>query len=232
MLIGIFIPALKTSAETPPKGKCTVSLADKTIESESTTTFEECKAKRVDGVKYSSWEQGSASTYTLLAPLPCPDNQDGSANPNCSKDGKLTTFDPAQPNNLSSYLNLMIRIFIGICAVLSMIMIVTGGLEYMTSELAHTKEAGKERIIQAILGLVIALGAYVLLFTINPDLLKGDPQIEDISVTATIKPAVQSAPLGTCEYYAGDNNTDLTVDITTEMACRRMGNFISWVKNP
>ena len=42
----------------------------------------------------------------------------------------------------------------------------------MTSELISSKEAGKERITHALLGLLIALGAYALLFTINPELLK------------------------------------------------------------
>ena len=50
-------------------------------------------------------------------------------------------------------------------------MIVMGGMEYMTSELVHSKEAGKEKIVHALLGLVIALGAWALLNTINPNLL-------------------------------------------------------------
>ena len=107
--------------------------------------------------------------YQLLAPLPDPNNIN-----QLKKE-----IDPA--SGLGDYLNLMIKIFIGLCAVLSVVMIVVGGLEYMTSELSHTKEAGKEKIAHAILGLIIALGAYALLYTINPDLLKSDlcvyPQI-------------------------------------------------------
>src|SRR3989344_3148463 len=72
----------------------------------------------------------------------------------------------------------MIRIFIGLCAVLAVIMIVIGGIEYMTSELVSSKEQGKEKIQGALLGLLIAVGAYALLNTINPDLLNTNVKID------------------------------------------------------
>ncbi|MSU44746.1 hypothetical protein EXS45_01010 [Candidatus Nomurabacteria bacterium] len=100
------------------------------------------------------------TNYQLLAPLP-----GAGGTP-------LKEVNPRE--GLGNYLNLMIKIFIGLCAVLSVVMIVIGGIEYMTSELISSKEAGKERIRNALLGLLIALGAYALLFTINPDLLKSD----------------------------------------------------------
>jgi hypothetical protein len=79
-----------------------------------------------------------------------------------------------QPNSLGRYLNPMITVFIGICAVLAVIMILMGGIQYMGSELISSKEEGKERIRNAIFGLILALGAYTLLYTINPNLLKSD----------------------------------------------------------
>ena len=41
----------------------------------------------------------------------------------------------------------------------------------MTSEVISGKEAGKETITHAILGLLLALGAFLILNTINPKLL-------------------------------------------------------------
>src|SRR3989338_8816730 len=105
--------------------------------------------------------------YHFLAPLPC---EPGT--PDCDSSGKLITFYPAGENKIGGYLNVMIRIFIGICAVLAVIMIVVGGIEYMMSELISNKENGRHRITGAIFGLVLALGAWTLLNTINPDLLK------------------------------------------------------------
>ncbi|MFZ2205677.1 MAG: L,D-transpeptidase family protein [Minisyncoccia bacterium] len=111
----------------------------------------------------------------LYAPVPIPGaggsvNTDTTYTPLASLPG-LEKFDSAKANSFGDYLNILIRLFIGICAVLAMIMIVIGGIEYMTSEISGHKEEGKERITNAIFGLIIALGAYALLFTINPQLL-------------------------------------------------------------
>lgn len=103
----------------------------------------------------------NTSAYTLLEPI--------------GNSGK--TFDAGNEHALGNYLNTMIRLFIGICAILAMIMIVIGGLEYMTSELISSKEHGRERITNAIFGLLLALGSYALLNTINPDLLIVEPKI-------------------------------------------------------
>ncbi|MBU0999395.1 pilin [Patescibacteria group bacterium] len=104
---------------------------------------------------------GCSCTYVLLAPLP-DDNGE-----------TIDTFDPTAEGSgaLGDYLNIMIKLFIGICAVLAVIMIVMGGIEYMTTELISGKEAGKERILHAIFGLLLALSAWTLLYTINPNLL-------------------------------------------------------------
>ncbi|TSC77977.1 MAG: Uncharacterized protein G01um101424_111 [Parcubacteria group bacterium Gr01-1014_24] len=130
-----------------------------------------------------------ASSYILLAPLPCAEGT-----PGCI-DGKLKTFNPEQKDSagkstaLGTYLNLMIKIIIGLAAVLSVIMIVVGGLEYMTSELISSKEEGKKRILGAIFGLLLALGAYALLNTINPDLLSTDIKIDQATITVTLDEA-------------------------------------------
>ena len=123
-------------------------------------------------------------TYTLLAPLP------GMGNNN--------TFNPATTGALGNYLNIMLKLFIGICAVLAVIMMVLGGIEYMTSELPGMKEAGKSRITNAIFGLVLALLAWTLLYTINPNLLKSDLNIPNADLTVAgnnsiyVKPAADS----------------------------------------
>lgn len=110
------------------------------------------------------------TTYTPLAPLP------GLGNAICKdKDGKdvacIETNPKIQSCPFGNYLNIIIKLILGIAGVLAMIMIVTGGIEYMISDLVSSKEAGKETITHAILGLLIALGAYMILNTINPQLL-------------------------------------------------------------
>ncbi|MEK7564552.1 MAG: hypothetical protein AAB510_03245 [Patescibacteria group bacterium] len=115
------------------------------------------------------------TSYKFLQPLP-------------GTDGKLlTSFDPEDPNALSKYLNLGMQLFIGICAVLAVVMIVMGGMEYMTSELPGNKADGLEKIQHAILGLLLALGSWVILYQINPDLLNLDIGIEETTLTVEIK---------------------------------------------
>ena len=121
---------------------------------------------------------GCSCTYVLLAPLPNPDG--GTTKPD---------FDPTGTGGgaLGGYLNMMIKLFIGICAVLAVIMIVVGGIEYMTSELPGLKSEGKDRIVQAILGLLLALGAWTLLNTINPNLLDSSlSSLKDVTIDVTV----------------------------------------------
>ncbi len=195
-LLGIFSLVTRANAQTEPLGTCTY-----------TDSFGNPQniwnVKKSDCTGAKTW---SSNGYQLLAPLPCENTSPGCVN------GKLINFNTAQPNNLGVYLNMMITIFIGVCAVLSVVMIVIGGIEVMTSELAHTKQAGKERIENALLGLLIALGAYALLFTINPDLLNSDinaPKVTAPAVAPTVAvctpPQVQEGgtcvPVGTCQWY-------------------------------
>jgi hypothetical protein len=69
---------------------------------------------------------------------------------------------------------MMMKLIIGLASVMAVVMIVIGGVEYMTSDLVFSKESAKQRISEAVLGLLVALGAYALLNTINPDLLQTD----------------------------------------------------------
>lgn len=148
----------------------------------------------------------ATSTYELLAPLPC-DPKTGA----CDKDGKFSEFDPSDADGglISRYLNILIRIFIGICAVLAVMMMVIGGLEYMTSALPGNKESGKDRIKGAIFGLLLALGSWTLLNQINPNLLNTEMrnltgvevtvQLEDEGVLANEN---APAPTGNLEAWA------------------------------
>lgn len=128
----------------------------------------------------------AGSGYHLLAPLP-------SVGPD---------FDPTDDTALGKYLNLMITVFIGLCAVLAVVMIVIGGIEYMTSELLSSKAAGRERMTNAVLGLLIALGAYALLYTINPDILQTDlKSLTQATLTVTSVDKPQGCTNGTCGGY-------------------------------
>jgi amino acid transporter len=72
---------------------------------------------------------------------------------------------------LSNYLNSLYKLGVAAAAGLAVIMVIWGGVEYITAVAGEGKSGGKERITSAILGLLLALGSYIILNTINPDLL-------------------------------------------------------------
>lgn len=103
------------------------------------------------------------------------ENVDTTFKPLVRLPGMPESFDTApsaeNPCPFGSYVNMIIKVLLGLYAVLAVIMIVKGGIEYMTSEISSSKEGGKRSITNAILGLAIALSAYLIINTINPRLL-------------------------------------------------------------
>ncbi len=77
----------------------------------------------------------------------------------------------SDPNLLVSYLQGAISTFIAILALSSVIVIAYSGVEYTASGLSDKKQRAKERIWHAIWGLVLALSSYLILHTINPELV-------------------------------------------------------------
>lgn len=125
--------------------------SDPANESKGYDTLSECTAARKDDTA----KKISATCYTkykLLAPIPGFDNVRNST-------------------SLSDYLSTIYNLGLGIAAALSVVMIVIGGIKYATSEVVSSKEDGKQTIQNAIFGLVLALGSFVIIQTINPDLL-------------------------------------------------------------
>jgi hypothetical protein len=106
------------------------------------------------------------------------------------------------PTNIGEYFNTIFNIAIGICAVLAVIMMIIGGVQYMGVESIFGKTKAKEQITSAIFGLLIALGAFALLNTINPALLGGGGvTIEQVSAE------IDEELVPWTEYQSGDNVT-------------------------
>jgi hypothetical protein len=87
---------------------------------------------------------------------------------------KLLQTLPTGQNTVPSieqYLAWIFPWFIGFCALLSVVMIAWGGLEYILSELPYAKTDAKGKIEAAIGGLLLALVSWLILYTINPEIL-------------------------------------------------------------
>ena len=104
-----------------------------------------------------------AVEYQLLAPIP----EAG------------FTSNPA--NNFGSYAASLIRLIIGAATVLAIIMFIFGGFAYMTSESLSAKGAGRETMMNAVGGLVLLLASYLILNTINPNLLNLNLNINKVA---------------------------------------------------
>ena len=137
------------------------------------------------------------ASYNLLAPLKNP--FDGTDLKNIPVGGE---------NALGNYLNVIIRLGIGLAAVLAVVLIVMGGIQYMTTELMSGKQEGIHKMTNAVLGLLVALGAYLILYTIDPALLKIEPTIPKTELQY-VEDAPQAAVDGKYTYNApGDVPAD------------------------
>jgi hypothetical protein len=78
---------------------------------------------------------------------------------------------------LGDFLNASFKLGLAVAATLAVIMITIGGLQYMTTDSIYGKTEGRDKIQDAITGLLIALLIWLILFTINPNLLNFDIKI-------------------------------------------------------
>lgn len=100
----------------------------------------------------------------------------GSAFAQSSNDAQLCGSDPLSnlfcAQDLSQMVNGAFQISISLGAILAMLRIGYAGYLYMGSDFWSNKQHAKEVFRDAIIGLLILLAIYLILFQINPDILK------------------------------------------------------------
>lgn len=84
--------------------------------------------------------------------------------------------------SLVTYLQQMFTFAVGLASVLAVVMIVIGGIQYMTSEVVTDKSDAVKKIQGAVLGLLLAISSVLILKTINPDLLNLDVIKDGVTV--------------------------------------------------
>lgn len=124
-----------------------------------------------------SWDQ-----YTPLAPLPGTTNEEGTT-------------------DIQTYLPGVFKLAIGIAGVLAVLMIIIGGVEYITTDAIQGKSEGKARIQNALWGLVLVLVSWILLYTINPKLTVFNLNVE--TTTSTNQDGGQTSEN---DDYSGDES--------------------------
>lgn len=106
----------------------------------------------------------TSGDYTVLAPLPCIEG----GGITCDKgNGSLQ-----ETVSFKTYVQYTINLLIGLSAVVAVVMIVWGGIEYMFTASFTGKKMGLEKVTHAIYGLVLILTSYIILRTIDPRLVE------------------------------------------------------------
>jgi len=105
--------------------------------------------------------QAQSAEYHLLAPIP-----------QLTKDGGDTT-------DTATYIPGLFKLAIALAGVLAVIRIIYAGIIYMTTDAFTGKSSAKSKIWDAIWGLLLAIGAWTILNTINPKILNFDLNISN-----------------------------------------------------
>lgn len=101
--------------------------------------------------------------------------------------GAVTTLD------IGDYIAKVYNYGVTIAGILAGVMFVVGGFQYLTAGNSGRVAKAKERIKDAIIGLLLVLGAYVILNTINPDVL---------SLQMPKVPLVKKKLYVACQYFS------------------------------
>jgi hypothetical protein len=72
--------------------------------------------------------------------------------------------------DFAGFFNYLLKTVIGLAGILAVLMIVIGGIQYVSTDSWSGKDSGKKRIQAALGGLLLALSSYLILNTIDPSL--------------------------------------------------------------
>ena len=107
----------------------------------------------------------------------------------------LTDIDTTATNtDLAVFFNNLYKYLIGLAAVLAVIEIVWGGLQISTQDSISKQGEGKERIQQAIIGLILVLSPVLVFSIINPSILNLSLNLPPIDLTVPQTPQASTQP--------------------------------------
>jgi hypothetical protein len=115
-------------------------------------------------VLFGNFAHATEIQYNLLAPLPGGSNQ--------------VSGDQA----FSTYARQAFAVALSAAAILALLMLVVGGIQYLGSAESPSRLSdAKDRIWNALIGLVLAVAAWLILNTINPALVSGDFNLPSVN---------------------------------------------------
>jgi len=97
---------------------------------------------------------GTAGSYELISPI-----------------GNISSIKDQDPAGLSGFINLLIKIAIAMAGAIAVVIIIVNGIQYMGTGSVWEKGESKAKMGTAIGGIILLLCSYIILYTINPDLV-------------------------------------------------------------
>lgn len=139
---------------------------------------------------------------------------------------------------LTEYIPGLFNLLIGLGIAFAVVNVFIGGFQYMSSDAFQKKQDGRQRIENAIKGLLLVASAWLILYTINPNLLKFNLEINTIQTTQVggtlqVPPGSSpSLPSGTGNYCYNCqtvNDSGLTLSTNARNSCsnRSEGCFLN-----
>lgn len=112
---------------------------------------------------------------------------------------------------LGDFFNGLFEIALAIGSTLAVLIIAISGLQYMTTEAATDKTQSKERMQQAVLGLLMLLSVWLFFAEINPDILNLNFSLSPTNVSVT-----SPTPSGSTNTNTSGRAPDILPDYTNE----------------
>ena len=138
-------------------------------------TKEECEGLTVDVYDpVSNSTKPEASIWGDTKPAQCVSPYDYCYSPPKKTLLNVKIGNTATTLDIGAYLNVLYTYALGIAGVIAVVMIMVGGVQYILGSASGSESIskGKERIRNAIVGLVLLLAAYLVLATVNPNLVE------------------------------------------------------------
>lgn len=118
-------------------------------------------------------------SYRLLTPLP---GLSVLLDPDLCREKQIENPGGGQICDINDFLNYAFRLLIGVAAVVLVLRIIFEGYQYAVTDVPFLKVKAKQGFWTAVLGLLLALTAYIILNTINPKLVSNSINIESVNV--------------------------------------------------
>ena len=124
-------------------------------------------------------------SYRLLSPLP---NLSFVFDPDLCRDyvAENKTLPPGTICDINQFINYIMKLLIGLAGVMLVLRIMFEGYQYLVTDVPALKSGAKNSIVESALGLVLALSAYLILNTINPQLVSNGVQLNDVAAGVEI----------------------------------------------